>query len=65
MKIVTSQHETKELVKSTRADLTELKDLVFLLLASKLDSEQITTLSRDPSLAAKLMEAGQKVFFQP
>ncbi|KAJ2920923.1 hypothetical protein H1R20_g16170, partial [Candolleomyces eurysporus] len=61
MKIVTIQHETKELVNSTRADVTELKDLVFLLLASKLDSEQIVTLtSRDPGLAARLMEAGQK-----
>lgn len=62
MKIVTTQHETRELVNSTRADVTELKDLVFLLLASKLDSEQITTLtSSDPGLAARLMEAGQKV----
>ncbi|RXW13028.1 hypothetical protein EST38_g12827 [Candolleomyces aberdarensis] len=61
MKIATTQYETKELVNSTRADVTELKDLVFQLLASKLDNEQIVTLTtRDPGLAARLMEAGQK-----
>jgi hypothetical protein len=66
MKVVATQHETMEIVASTHSDVAELKDLVFQLLASKLDNEQITTLtSRDPGLAARLMEAGQKVYTAP
>ncbi|KAJ2916030.1 hypothetical protein MD484_g4404, partial [Candolleomyces efflorescens] len=61
MKVVTTQHETREIVTSTHSNVAELRDLIFQLLASKLEIEQITALtSRDPGLASKLMEAGQK-----
>ena len=66
MKVVTTQHETREIVTSTHSNVAELRDLIFQLLASKLEIEQITALtSRDPGLASKLMEAGQKVYPDP
>lgn len=62
MTIATSQRDVKAIVTSTRAEITEVRDLLVQLFASNLEPDKFQALqSRDTSLAERLMEAGQRV----